>query len=147
MAKLHELRTAVNLTERWRKCPSTHCERAQECRSPHECSSTGRRDGHSALRWNEDAQALETFDPNPSIYREKRPAGSNADEWHLFLCRYLDNRAMFPTGLTYVAVQIAEALDPRFAQQPRTATIVLPDGYATAEEFAKDCGFELATRP
>lgn len=26
----------------------------------------------------------------------------------------------------------------------RTVTIVLPSGYATAEEFAKDCGFELA---
>lgn len=26
----------------------------------------------------------------------------------------------------------------------RTATIILPSGYATAEEFAKDCGFELA---
>ncbi|QOG20435.1 hypothetical protein [Bradyrhizobium sp. SEMIA] len=25
----------------------------------------------------------------------------------------------------------------------RTATIVLPDGYATAEEFAEDCGFVL----
>lgn len=29
----------------------------------------------------------------------------------------------------------------------RTATIVLPDGYATPEEFAKDCGFELARPP
>jgi hypothetical protein len=26
----------------------------------------------------------------------------------------------------------------------RTVTIVLPDGYADDEEFAKDCGFELA---
>ena len=26
----------------------------------------------------------------------------------------------------------------------RTISIVLPDGYASAEEFAKDCGFELA---
>ena len=25
----------------WRHCPSTHCERSQECRSPHECSGTG----------------------------------------------------------------------------------------------------------
>lgn len=72
-----------------------------------------RQDGHSALRWNKQAQALETFDPHPSIYQEKRPSGSNADEWHLFLCRYLDNRAMFPTGLTYVAVQIAEAIESR----------------------------------
>lgn len=28
--------------ERWRICPSTHCERWQECRSPHECSGTGK---------------------------------------------------------------------------------------------------------
>lgn len=40
-----------------------------------------------------------------------RPAGSNADEWHLFLSEHLDNRANFPNGLTYVAVQIAEAID------------------------------------
>jgi hypothetical protein len=40
-----------------------------------------------------------------------RPQGANADEWHLFLCGYLDNRASFPRGLTYVAVQIAEAID------------------------------------
>lgn len=29
----------------------------------------------------------------------------------------------------------------------KTATIVLPSGYATAEEFAKDCGFELPAVP
>jgi hypothetical protein len=28
--------------ERWRICPSTHCERWQECRSPHDCSGTGK---------------------------------------------------------------------------------------------------------
>jgi hypothetical protein len=28
--------------ERWHICPSTHCERWQECRSPHECSGTGK---------------------------------------------------------------------------------------------------------
>lgn len=28
--------------ERWRICPSTHCERSQECRSPNECSGTGK---------------------------------------------------------------------------------------------------------
>jgi hypothetical protein len=27
----------------------------------------------------------------------------------------------------------------------RTVTIVLPEGYASAEEFARDCGFQLAT--
>lgn len=25
----------------WTRCPSTHCERSEECRSPHECSGTG----------------------------------------------------------------------------------------------------------
>lgn len=25
-----------------------------------------------------------------------------------------------------------------------TITIIIPDGYSTAEEFAKDCGFEIA---
>ena len=28
---------------RWKMCPSTHCERSQECRAPHECSGTGKR--------------------------------------------------------------------------------------------------------
>ena len=26
----------------------------------------------------------------------------------------------------------------------RTVTLVIPDGYANGEEFAKDCGFEIA---
>lgn len=26
------------MNDRWKRCPSTHCERWQECRSPHECS-------------------------------------------------------------------------------------------------------------
>ena len=25
---------------RWKNCPSTHCERSQECRSPHECCAS-----------------------------------------------------------------------------------------------------------
>jgi hypothetical protein len=28
-----------HLPDRWSRCPSTHCERAQECRSPSECSA------------------------------------------------------------------------------------------------------------
>jgi hypothetical protein len=28
--------------DRWRICPSTHCLRSQECRSPHECCGTGK---------------------------------------------------------------------------------------------------------
>ena len=27
------------LHDRWKRCPSTHCERAEECRSPNECSA------------------------------------------------------------------------------------------------------------
>jgi hypothetical protein len=42
------------------------------------------------------------------------PLSSNADEWHLFLCEYLDSRATWPNGLTYMAVQIAQALDQAF---------------------------------
>lgn len=41
-----------------------------------------------------------------------RPSGSNADEWYLFLEQFLENRANGNgTGLEYVAVQIATALD------------------------------------
>lgn len=40
-----------------------------------------------------------------------RPTGSNADQWHLFLSEHLDSRAPSPHGLTFMAVQIAEALD------------------------------------
>lgn len=29
----------------------------------------------------------------------------------------------------------------------RTATIILPDGYETADAFAKDCGVKLASAP
>lgn len=31
---------AWNVLEPWKHCPSTHCERSQECRSPNECSAT-----------------------------------------------------------------------------------------------------------
>lgn len=41
--------------------------------------------------------------------------------------------------------QALKAVDPN-PSGTRTVTIVLPSGYATAEEFAKDCGFELAPK-
>jgi hypothetical protein len=41
---------------------------------------------------------------------DMRPRGSNADEWHLFLSQYLDNRATSPDGLTFMAIQIAKAI-------------------------------------
>jgi restriction endonuclease Mrr len=54
-----------------------------------------------------------------------RPKGSNADEWHLFLCQYLDNRATSPNGLTFVAVQISEAIE-------RAERISFDKGYTKA---------------
>lgn len=42
---------------------------------------------------------------------ETRPKDSNADAWHLFLSEYLDARANSPSGMTFMAVQIAEAID------------------------------------
>jgi hypothetical protein len=36
---LEKLRRAA---PNWMRCPSTHCERHQECRTPHECAGTGR---------------------------------------------------------------------------------------------------------
>jgi hypothetical protein len=41
----------------------------------------------------------------------KRPQGSNADEWRLFLSAYVDSRATIFDGLSFVAVQIAEAIE------------------------------------
>lgn len=38
---------------RWSRCPSTHCERSQECRSPNECSAK-----------------LNRPDPTPTLKRE-----------------------------------------------------------------------------
>lgn len=40
-----------------------------------------------------------------------RPTRSNADEWLVFLSEYLDNRAGFPSGLPFVAVQICNAIE------------------------------------
>ncbi len=40
-----------------------------------------------------------------------RPRGSNADEWRFFLSVYLDDRATNPDGLSFVAVQIVEAIE------------------------------------
>ncbi len=55
---------------------------------------------------------LPECDPVPQeTWKSSRPTGSNADEWHLFLCERLDNRATQPNGLTFCAVQIAEAIE------------------------------------
>lgn len=50
--------------------------------------------------------AMQDKDSVPS-----RPKDSNADAWHLFLSEWLDARALFPNGLKFMAVQIAEAID------------------------------------
>ncbi len=47
-----------------------------------------------------------------------RPTGSNADEWRLFLSEHLDTRATEVDGLSFVAVQIAEALDGAAQGEP-----------------------------
>jgi hypothetical protein len=81
-----------------------------------------RRDGRSALQWDKEARALKTFDPNPSKVvwdrTQKRPAGSNAEEWQLFLSEYLESRPATPAALTYVAVQIAEAIEAAANKPP-----------------------------
>lgn len=38
----HENHCAVDILDNWKRCPSTHCERTQECRNPGDCSGTGR---------------------------------------------------------------------------------------------------------
>jgi hypothetical protein len=45
----------------------------------------------------------------------ERPRGSNADEWHLFLSEHLAARADSPHGLTFMAVQIANAIEAAVA--------------------------------
>lgn len=43
-ARVEELESAIRAhiaTPPWARCPSTHCERRQECASPHECSGSG----------------------------------------------------------------------------------------------------------
>ena len=51
-----------------------------------------------------------------------RPQGTNADEWHAFLCEFLDNRAggSVRDGLGFIAVQIAEAIE---AERERCARL------------------------
>lgn len=39
----------------------------------------------------------------------------------------------------------AERLERLRAARRRLAVVVIPEGYATAKEFAEDCGFELVS--
>jgi ribosomal protein L40E len=75
---------------------------------------------------------------------ETRPEDSNADAWHLFLSEYLDARANSPSGLTFMAVQIAEAIDNA---ERRGASSNLPCGHhvsclvKSVESDSQFCGF------
>lgn len=61
-----------------------------------------------------------------------RPRGSNADEWQLFLCHHLDNRATSLNGLTFMAVQIAEAIeDGRREERARIVAQLMHEGDVT----------------
>lgn len=80
-----------------------------------------------------------------------RPQGSNADEWHLFLCERLDNRASHPNALTFVAVQIAEAIDAR--NNAISAILADPHGCVFCDsgklrnptkDHTPECGYSLA---
>lgn len=75
----------------------------------------------------------------------KRPSGSNADEWHLFLCEYLDNRATGSgDGLGFIAVQIADALDDYRTSWEIQMRIAL---VAASEQFARYADYHLAKEP
>ena len=50
-----------------------------------------------------------------------RPHGANADEWRLFLSCHVDSRATSVDGLSFAAVQIAEAIE---AERARCVAIV-----------------------
>lgn len=42
MSNVINVESWIGPLDRWRICPSTHCARWEECRSPHECSGTGK---------------------------------------------------------------------------------------------------------
>ncbi len=78
---------------------------------------------HEILKWNiADIEAKITeqklTNPPEAVSEAdvmRRPSGSNADEWLLFLMEHLDNQDK--DSLTFMAVQIAEAIDARKAKQ------------------------------
>ena len=41
----------------------------------------------------------------------KKPAGSNADEWQLFLIEYFQSRPSSEWNFVFMAVQISQAID------------------------------------
>jgi hypothetical protein len=61
-----------------------------------------------------------------------RPQGTNADEWRLFLSAYLDSRTTSADGLSFMAVQIAEAIEAersRCAAMAQHVADVVPESY------------------
>lgn len=76
-----------------------------------------------------------------------RPAGSNADEWHLFLTEYCCNRPNQVNGMTYIAVQIAEAIETaeRRAREPCGECHIQPG--ERCDICGKSAPLVLATHP
>lgn len=57
----------------------------------------------------------------------RRPSGTNADEWHLFLCEYLCDRPNGAgDGLAFIAVQVAEAIEAERERCARLHEMVSP---------------------
>ncbi len=77
-----------------------------------------------------------------------RPRGSNADEWHMFLCEMLDSRATSPDGLTFASVQIAEAIEAAVAEERAIRGMkTAAERYdAVTEEYRKRWGGEYGGR-
>jgi len=60
------------MNDNWKRCPSTHCERAQECRSPNECSGTDA---------NEIARRLGITEQSANYLLDEAAARFGAREW------------------------------------------------------------------
>lgn len=68
--------------------------------------------------------------------RGGRPEGSNADEWRLFLSDHLDTQSNY--GLTYVAVQIVEAIEAAInAERERCALVASTRSHHSGLEIAE----------
>lgn len=77
MTQFHEGQD-VEVDHAWQNCPSTHCERSQECRSPHECN--GWRKAKIVRFWG-----LRELEPRLNRWRVQFPDGERAvfDEVHI----------------------------------------------------------------
>ena len=68
----------------------------------------------------------------------ERPAGSNADEWLLFLSYWLDSRVINPHGLVYVAVQIVEAIDATTRAEPAPSSRAVAEALKKRADWLRD---------